>query len=186
MKCKIDNEVMMKNIINTIKNGGIGILPTDTLYGLVGSALNKKSVERIYAVRKRERNKPFIILISSLTDLSIFGIKLNKRTKNVLKKLWPGPVSVILPLPTNRQGARKLSYIHRGTNTLAFRLPKPLWLRKLLKKTCPLVAPSANIAGKSPAQTAKEARAYFGNNVDFYIGRGTCAHAPSSLVEIKR
>lgn len=168
-------------IIKIIKKGGIGVMPTDTLYGLVGSALDKKVVERIYQVRKRELNKPFIILISSLKDLDIFGIRLNTRTTDLLKKLWPGPISIILSCKN-----KKLVYLRRGAETLAFRLPKPVWLRKILQKTGPLVAPSANIAGEPPALTIEEARKYFGGNVDFYINRGELDNPPSSLVEIKR
>lgn len=171
----------MTDEIKIIKNGGIGILPTDTLYGLVGSALNKKTVERIHKVRKRELDKPFILLISSLSDLATFGVKLNERTKNLLKKLWPGPVSVILPCDN-----KKFFYLHRGAKTLAFRLPKSELLHEFLRKTGPLVAPSANISGMPPALTISEARKYFGDKVDFYFDIGKLSNPPSSLVEIKR
>ncbi len=156
-------------------------MPTDTIYGLVGSALDKKVVERIYAVRKRDLNKPFIILIGSLKDLDIFGAKINERTENLLKKIWPGPTSVVLPCKN-----KKFAYLHRGSETLAFRLSKPLWLRKMLRKTGSLVAPSANISGKPPALTIKEAKKYFNGNVDFYVDGGKLISEPSSLIKIIR
>src|SRR3989344_4954201 len=87
-------------IIKILKRGGIGVLPTDTLYGLVGLALNKKTVELIYKVRKRNPKKPLIILISSLKDLELFGIRLSSPTKKILNKLWPGKVSIILDCPS--------------------------------------------------------------------------------------
>ena len=67
-----------KRIIKILKEGGIGVLPTDTIYGLVGLALNKKTVDRIYRVRKREKTKPFIILISNVKDLELFNIKIKQ------------------------------------------------------------------------------------------------------------
>lgn len=164
-------------------------MPTDTIYGLVGSALSKKAVERIYRVRQRERNKPFIVLISSFKDLKLFGVKVSKEHLKILKTLWlapsgvegPGPTSVILPVPN-----KKFSYLHRGANSLAFRLSKSKRLISVLEKTGPLVAPSANPAGKTPAPTIQAARIYFGDRVDFYINGGALRGRPSSIVEIKR
>lgn len=164
-----------------MKNDGIGVLATDTIYGLVGSALSKKAVSKIYALRKRDLKRPMIVLIGSLNDLKIFGIKLTLRLKSFLDKIWPGPVSIILPCP-----AQKFSYLHRGTKTLAIRMPAKKELIKLLKQTGPLVAPSANISGLAPAVNIKKAKEYFGNGIDFYADSGTIKGTPSILIEIKR
>ena len=181
-----------KDIINIIKNGGIGVMPTDTIYGLVGSAFSRKAVERIYRARKREKNKPFIVLIGSIKDLSRFGIRIDKRLRSFLEAAWDAvPTSIILPVKN-----KKFLYLHRGTSSLAFRLPKDKWLREFIKKTGPLAAPSANPAGFSPARNIKEAREYFGDRaclartggggVDFYLDRGTKKGSPSILIEIRR
>ncbi len=163
---------------------GIGILPTDTLYGVVGSAFSKKAVERIYKVRRRNPKKPCIILISSISDLQKFGISDAFIHTNglMLKKVWPGKVSIIFPLPKEVQ--KKFEYLHRATKALAFRLPKKKSLITLLKKTGPLVAPSANPEGKKPAETIAEAKKYFGNKVDFYISGGKKTGKPSKLVSL--
>jgi len=187
----------MVEIVQKIKKGSIGVIPTDTIYGLVGSALSKKAVERIYRVRGRDRKKPFIVLIGSFVDLKRFGVKLNPRTRLLLRILWEGPatrrgsprrnsgqagqVSVILPCKKNR-----FLYLHRGTKTLAFRLPKDKWLVRVLKRTGPLVAPSANVQHKQPAYTIREAKRYFGDRVDFYFDQGPKRGEPSSVIEIKR
>jgi L-threonylcarbamoyladenylate synthase len=170
-----------EKIVKILKEGGIGVLPTDTIYGLVGSALNKKTVERIYKVRKRERKKPFIILISDPQDLKIFGIKLKPFQKNLIKKFWPGPYSLIFDCKS-----KKFEYLHRGKRSLAFRVPKPKWLRKLLRKVGPLVAPSANLAGMPYAKTIKEAKKYFNESVDFYLDLGTINKKPSTIVDVRR
>lgn len=169
---------MKKNIIEILKRGGVGVMPTDTLYGLLGSALNKKTVERIYKLRKRDLSKPFIILISSLNELSQFGV--TDFPKQLLSKIWPGKVSVILPLSKNFS---KFKYLHRGTKKLAFRIPKSTFLIDLLKKTGPLVAPSANPQGKNPAKNTEEARKYFGGSVDFYTGKKILKSKGSTIIE---
>lgn len=80
--------------------------------------------------------------------------------------------------------SKKFEYLHRGTKTLAFRFPKKKSLVNLLEKTGPLVAPSANPQGLPPASTAKEAKAYFGETVDFYISGGKPRKKPSKIVRI--
>jgi L-threonylcarbamoyladenylate synthase len=173
--------MVRKEIIACVKSSGIGVLPTDTIYGVVGSALKPMAVERLYTVRGRQPKKPFIVLIASVADLALFGVHPATRTRALLSKLWPGPVSVILSCP-----GKKFAYLHRGTGTIAFRVPGSPKLRAFLKKTGPLAAPSANIAGKPPATTAREAYTYFKGTVDFYIDGGEHAGAPSSLIEVKR
>ena len=164
--------------VGILKAGGIGVLPTDTIYGLVGCALDRKAVERIYVAKKRAPAKPCIVLISEIADLQKFGVAPDAATSAVLRKLWPAPVSIILPCDR-----ADFEYLHRGTKTLAFRLPADVGLRELLVGTGPLIAPSANPEGLSPAKTINEARDYFNGNVDFYE-QGTTHEAPSTLVSI--
>lgn len=174
-----------------LKSGGVGVIPTDTIYGIAGSALNKKTVERIYGLRRRDPKKPMIILIGSINDLKLFGIRLHPRTKIILSKIWPNKVSVILPCPAkaSREGGlcknKKFAYLHRGTNALAFRFPKGKKLTDLLKKTGPLAAPSANWEGYECSKTVKEAQKYFGGKIDLYVDSGTKRSLPSTLIEIK-
>ncbi|MEI7891377.1 MAG: L-threonylcarbamoyladenylate synthase [bacterium] len=162
-----------------LKSGGVGVLPTDTLYGIVASALDKKTVERLYLLRKRDLKKPMIILIASLNDLKKFEISLTLKKKKVLKDLWPGKVSVVFPCKQ-----KKLEYLHRGSGGLAFRFPLDDELTSLLKKVGPLVAPSANLAGKEPAADIAEAKKYFGEKIEFYVDAGKLKSKPSTLVKI--
>lgn len=169
-----------QQVQNTLEYGGVGILPTDTLYGLVASAFSKKAVARIYKVKKRNSRKPLIVLIGSFRDLARFGVKPAQETLKILRRVWPGTVSVILPCR-----GKKFLYLHRGTNTLAFRLPAKKSLRALLEKTGPLVAPSANPESKPPARTVFGAKKYFGDTVDFYVDGGTLTAKPSALIAIQ-
>lgn len=169
--------VKLNEIIKIIKDGGIGVLPTDTMYGIVGSAFNKKTVERIYEVRKRNKTKPLIILISSISDLKKFGVK--NVPEKFLKTLWPDKITVILPCKQ-----KKFEYLHRGTKKLAFRMPKDKWLQRFLAESGPMVAPSANIEGEKPSKNIKDAQKYFGANVDFYLDKGPMPIIPSTIIEI--
>jgi L-threonylcarbamoyladenylate synthase len=177
----VKKQITKLEIVETLKSGGIGVLPTDTMYGIVGSALNKKTVTEIYHLRYRAFHKPLIVLISSLEDLKLLGIKTTLAHKQILEQVWPGPVSVILPC-----FQKKFEYLTRGTKTIAVRLPKDNFLIDILKQTGPLVAPSANLSAQPPAKTIKEAKKYFGNQIDFYYGGGKKSVMPSTLIEIKK
>lgn len=172
---------LKREIAPILRNGGAGILPTDTLYGIVGSALNKKVIERIYRLRKRNLKKPMIIIISSFEELEKFNIEISKKQKKILKQVWPGKVSVVLECDSDN-----LEFLHRGTNSLAFRVPAEKWLRKFLKKTGPLVAPSANFEGEPPAKNKEEAREYFGDKIDFYIDLGELESEPSTIIKVDK
>ncbi|MEK7202798.1 MAG: L-threonylcarbamoyladenylate synthase [Patescibacteria group bacterium] len=163
-----------------LKQGAVGVIPTDTIYGIVGLALNKDVVEKIYKLKKRLQEKPMVILISSQDDLKMFGVKINFKQKKILEKFWPGKVSIILNCLL-----KKFSYLHKNTNSLAFRLPAKKEILKILSITGPLVASSANQEGCLPATTIAQAKKYFGNKV-FYFNKGKINSKPSTLIKLTK
>ncbi len=165
-----------------LKNDGVVVLPTDTIYGVVGSALSKRAVERIYKVRGRDKGKPCIVLISSYSQLQDFGVSLDQKQSTLLGAVWPGKVSVVMPCIS-----KQFSYLHRGTKTIAFRMvgPQNKNLYTLLQNIGPLVAPSANPQGLVPARNITEARKYFHERVDMYINGGTKESKASTLIEFQ-
>ncbi len=163
-----------------ILNGKIGVLPTDTIYGIHGLALNKEVVEKIYAVRDRNPAKPFIILISSIKDLELFDIQLSQKIKDFLQTIWPNKVSVVLPCPNP-----EFEYLHRGTNSLGFRVPNKDNLLQLLGKTGPLISTSVNPPSQEPAYTIQEAQDYFKDQLDFYLDEGRQQSSASTVIKIE-
>ncbi|MEK7169734.1 MAG: L-threonylcarbamoyladenylate synthase [Patescibacteria group bacterium] len=170
---------MNQSVARVLSIGGIAVIPTDTLYGVVARAHDKEAAARLFTLRRATTPKPFIILIDDISRLPEFGVRITPAEQTFLKKIWPGKVSVILPCWTKR-----FSYLHLGTNTLAFRLPKSKKLQKLLAETGPLLAPSANPEGQQPAKTITEAKKYFGNTVDAYFSAGRMSGEPSTLVSL--
>lgn len=177
-----------ENLIKTLSKNSVVIMPTDTIYGIVGKALNKEVVERIYKIRKRSPEKPCIILIGSIDELQKFSVKLTDGQKQVLEKYWSlgftenfrlEPVSIILDCNDDN-----LEYLHRGTNTLAFRLPISKILQNFLLQTGPLIAPSANTEGNPPSKNIIEAKNYFGNSVGLYIDGGEIETKASKLIKL--
>jgi len=166
---------LIKEIGESIKRGQIGIIPTDTIYGFACSVFNEKSIKKVYKLKKRSLKKPFIILISSIKDLHLFNIVPSQELKNY----WPGKVSIIIDCKE-----KKFKYLHRGKNSLAFRLPNNEELIKIIKISGPIISSSVNTEGNKPATNIKDAKKYFNDKVDFYIDKGTLKSKPSKIISL--
>lgn len=159
------------------KPGAVGIIPTDTVYGLVARAADPAAVERLYALKKRDA-KPGTLIAASIDQLAQLGIK--RRYLKAVEQFWPGAVSVIMPASDPH-----LRYLHQGKQALAVRIPDYPELLDLLAQTGPLQTSSANPAGLPTAQTIEQARAYFGDQADFYIDGGDLSgRQPSTVIRI--
>lgn len=169
-----------ENLINVLENGGVAVIPTDTIYGIVGQAINKSTVLRIYEIKKRVPDKPCIVLIGNIKELKKFSIILSEKQKDIINN-FSIPTSFILDCTDE-----KFSYLHRGTKTLAFRLPIQKELKDLLLKVGPLVAPSANIEGMSPAENITKAKEYFGDLVDLYVDGGEISGKASRVIKLNK
>lgn len=166
-------------IIEILTTGGVGVLPTDTLYGLTGSAFAADAVERIYTLKRRDPRKPLIVLISAIEDMERFGVVVSNELERTLTNYWPGPYTIILPTIDE-----EFEYLTRGTDSIAFRFPDDPELIEILEATGPLVAPSANIEGMEPAKTIAEARKYFGDQIDFYLDGGEKDGKASTIIRL--
>lgn len=169
---KFDGEVA-----GLLKNGAVGLMPSDTIYGLSGRALDQKTVERIYELKGRDQNKPFIVLISDLKMLDSLNVRYNKVITD--RGYWPGPLTVIFPAP------QAPDWLHIGTKTLAIRLPDNKQLLKLINQTGPLISTSANLQSQEPLTSASEAKAIFGERLDFYVDVGVRKSLPSTITKIE-
>ncbi len=165
-------------LVQCLLQGGIVIMPSDTIYGVFCNANLPQSIQRLRKIKNRGNDKGFIVLAGSINDVRNFGDP-GDETKNVFERYWPGPVSMIY------NPGIKYPDIQFNVDEIACRVPKNTEIRLLLEKTGPLCAPSANPNGLPPAKNIHEARAYFGDNVDMYIDGGTIENTkPSKLIRI--
>lgn len=169
-----------QNLIDILSKGGVVVMPTDTLYGIVGQAQSISTVSRIYNLKKRAPEKPCIILIGDIKQLDFFSVFLSEEQKEIIKS-FSVPTSIVLDCPDET-----FSYLHRGTKTLAFRMPVSQELQDLLLKVGPLVAPSANPEGLSPAKDISEAKKYFNDSVDLYMDGGEIAGKASRVIKLHK
>ena len=135
-----------------ISSGKIAAMPTDTIYGLIADAFNENTVKRIYTIKQRPQTETFIVLINKYKQLDLFLTQENiKRFMPVLSRVWPGPVTCILPADDKCP-----EYLKRN-DTIAIRMPDKHWFIKFLAAVeKPVVAPSANIHGAPPCSTPQQ------------------------------
>ncbi len=173
----IFDDLTDSNLVALLQRGSIGILPTDTVYGLVCIADQPAAVERLYELKHREQ-KPGTIVAASVDQLVKLGFK--RRYLRAVEQLWPGPVSIEQP-----NSNPDLRYLTQDTGRQAVRVVANKKLIDLMHETGPLLTSSANKPGAKPADTIEEAMAYFGNTVDFYVDGGNLANQkPSTLIRV--
>ncbi len=150
---KIEKDFSKKDleiIYNSLKNSEIVALPTDTVFGFSVLASDKEALKKIYSLKKRTKEKPFILLIANLNMLKKYCIVSNEQ-EDYLKKIWPGNITVVLE-------AKKSSLSHLSLNgSLAVRFPNSNFLNKFLEKTKEaIISTSANISGEKNCSSGEE------------------------------
>jgi L-threonylcarbamoyladenylate synthase len=161
-------------LVSLLQNGAIGLIPTDTVYGLVCSAKDSVAVGKLYALKSRD-HKPGTIVAANTEQLVDLGIK--RRYLKAVEDFWPGMVSIEIP--------HSISYLNQGTGRQALRITSNESLRSLLAKTGPLQTTSANLPGKPPANNIEEAQVYFKDSIDFYVDGGDLSNrAPSAIIRV--
>ncbi len=173
---KVFTDMHDPEVVELLQAGKVGVLRTDTLYGLVARADDEQAVQRIYHLKGRDGDKSPIVLVA---DKSQLFDEPSPEENSLLDKVWPGRVSVVLA--SNEAPL----WIRRRNQSVAYRMPAESGLRNLLEDTGGLIAPSANPQGEPPAMDADEAINYFGDDVDFYVDGGRVENgAPSRLLRI--
>ena len=144
--------------------------------GVLASASNIEAVNRLYAVRGRNPNKSCILLVSSADDIP--GLS-DEQRKIYSSMNFRAPTTVISQVSENY-----LPHLVRTNRTLAFRVIYRGLLLEIISQTGPLLAPSANPEGKTPARNVREAKRYFGNGVSLYLDNGTIDDVEPSRIII--
>ncbi|HEY5152535.1 MAG TPA: L-threonylcarbamoyladenylate synthase [Candidatus Saccharimonadales bacterium] len=160
-----------------LKPAAIGVIPTDTVYGLAARAADRAAADRLYKLKGRA-DKPGTLIAADLQQLEDLGLK--HRYLKAVEQFWPAAVSVVIPVSNP-----ELSYLHQGKMSLAVRIPDDAKLQKLLRQTGPLLTSSANHPGQTAAGTIEQAKLYFGQEADFYEDGGDLSNRePSTVIRI--
>ena len=161
-----------------IRSGGLVGIATETVYGIAVNAENAQAMKRLRSIKERGKNEPFTLLIAKKEQVSDYVDDLGGCGARLVERGWPGPLTLVFK--TGDKHTTKNLY-YRGT--IGLRCPDHAQTRRLLEAAnCPVVAPSANRKGKSPAVQAGEVMAELDGELDMVLDGGSCRYGKASTV----
>ena len=161
-----------------LRRGGLVAVPTETVYGLAGSALDEAAVRRIYEVKGRPEVKALSMMVPDESAMARWCVEVPRAAHHLAKRFWPGPLTIVL-----RAGGAIPAIMLAGGSTVGLRCPDhPLTLALLREADLPLAAPSANPSGAPSPKTADEVLTYFDGEIDAILDGGRCGIGRESTI----
>jgi L-threonylcarbamoyladenylate synthase len=164
----------------TLRRGGVVVVPTDTVYGLAARPDDRDAVEAVYRAKGRPEGMHLPVLAASIDQVSALGVEMTDAARALAGRWWPGPLTLAFGFGT---GADRPAWL-AGRDEVAVRLPDHDFLRDLLRVTGPLLVTSANAHGAPTPRAAGDVAASLGESVDLIVDGGPLTEVPSTLVNV--
>lgn len=153
-----------------LRRGKLVAIPTETVYGLAGNALDENAVASIFSVKQRPHFDPLILHFSDPSEIENYTKEFSGYAQSLAKAFWPGPLTLVL-----RKQPVVPYLCTAGLESVAVRVPNhPLTLALLQKLNFPLAAPSANPFGRTSPTTAEHVQQMLGNKIECILDGGPC------------
>jgi tRNA threonylcarbamoyl adenosine modification protein (Sua5/YciO/YrdC/YwlC family) len=170
---------LISKVVETLKNGGVVAYPTDTTYGIGCSIFSKKGIERIYAIKQRERKKPFSFICSDLSEIARYAQVSNYAFK-LLRRLLPGAYTFVM-----EANSVVPDLLLTKQKTVGIRIPDNKICLAIVKELGhPIVTTSANLSGEDPIGNPWQVECDLGKLLDLVIDGGDLSADVSSVVSI--
>lgn len=170
--------ISLSQAITLLREGEVISVPTETVYGLAACLDKACSIDQIFELKQRPRINPLITHLADSEDIKSYVKELPPQFEALAEAFWPGPLTLILPV-----GDAVPTVVRAGLPTAAFRVPSLSLTRELIRKTGPLVMPSANLSGRPSATRAEHVEEDFG--IDFpVLDGGACKRGVESTILI--
>ena len=138
------NYEKLKEPAKIIRDGGIVIFPTETVYGIGTNGLDEKAIKKIYEVKQRSFNKPISLLVNNIEMVNKIAKNISKLEYEIMETFFPGPLTIIL-----EKRSIIPNILTANTNTVGIRMPSSEIAKKLIEYAgVPIATPSANISGR--------------------------------------
>ncbi|MFA5084859.1 MAG: L-threonylcarbamoyladenylate synthase [Candidatus Omnitrophota bacterium] len=166
------DKIKISSAAKVIRAGGLVVFPTETVYGIAANLSDDKAMARLCKLKERPREKPFTVHISDEKMIRDMGCSVTDAARKLMDRFWPGPLTIIL----NSRHGKKVGF-RMPSNKIAFNI--------IESSGVPVVAPSANLSGRIPPNTASEAMIDMLESVDMVIDGGpTEMGAESTVVDM--
>ena len=170
---------LIEKVVDCLKNGGVIAYPTDTYYGIGCDIMNKKAIERVYTIKRRDKSKPFSFICSDLKHISDYA-KISNSAYRTLKRCLPGPYTFIF------EGSKMVPKIMlTKRKTAGIRVPDHQICMDIIKTLGnPVISTSANLPDEDPMSEAWMIEEAFSNQIDMVIDGGPVPNRPSSVISL--
>jgi L-threonylcarbamoyladenylate synthase len=162
---------------SAVKNGGLVVLPTDTVYGIGADAFDSSAVAALLSAKGRGRDMPVGVLVGSWHTIDGLALMVPQSTRDLIRAFWPGALSLVV-----RQAPSLQWDLGDARGTVMLRMPLHPVAIELLREVGPMAVSSANVSGRPPAVDAGEARNQLGDLVDVYLDAGPAAQQAASTI----
>lgn len=161
-----------------IKNGGLVLFPTETVYGLGANGLDENAVKKIYKAKGREQDNPLILHVSNFDMVSKIAKNISDIEYTLMKTFWPGPFTIILD-----RTEIVPDIVTAGLDTVGVRMPSGIIANKLISYAdVPIAAPSANVSGRPSGTNISDIFEELSDKVDYIVDGGECEVGLESTV----
>jgi L-threonylcarbamoyladenylate synthase len=160
-----------------VKNGGLVVLPTDTVYGIGADAFDSSAVAALLSAKGRGRDMPVGVLVGSWHTIDGLALMVPQSTRDLIRAFWPGALSLVV-----RQAPSLQWDLGDARGTVMLRMPLHPVAIELLREVGPMAVSSANVSGRPSAVDAGEARSQLGDLVDVYLDAGPAAQQAASTI----
>lgn len=155
----------LKEPAKIIKDGGIVVFPTETVYGIGVNGLNKNALKKLYEVKQRPLNKPISLLVNSIEMINQLTKNITKLEYALMKEFFPGPLTIIL-----QKKDIVPNILTANSDTVGIRMPSNKIALELIKYAgVPIATPSANLSGKPTGTNFKDIIKDFDGKADYFI-----------------
>lgn len=167
LRKKIDY-MKLEEPANIIKNGGIVVFPTETVYGIGADALNEDAVRKLYKAKERPLNKPISLLVSNIDMINQVAKDITELEYALIKEFFPGPLTIIL-----KKKNIISNIVTANQDTVGIRMPANEIALKLIDYAkVPIATTSANISGQPSGTDLKSIIKDFEEKIDYSINGG--------------
>ena len=167
-------------IVEIINSSGLVISPTDTVYGIMGDALNKESIKNVYDVKRRDYKKPLILLMSSIDMIKEYTLDISEDEMNLMKKFYPGCMTLLL-----KRNSKVDDMICNNGEYVGVRIPDNKDLLSIIEKLGrPVFSTSCNISGNDVVRSVDEIDEEIVSKVDYIYDGGYIDSVSSTVVRI--
>ena len=172
-----ERETAIEAAARAVQQGGLVILPTDTVYGIGADAFDHAAVQALLDAKGRGREMPPPVLVSAVTTLEALASGVPEYVDSLIEEFWPGPLTLVCT-----QQPSLTWDLGETRGTVAVRMPDHEVALALLERTGPLAVSSANLTGRPAATDAADADAMLGDRVDVVLDGGTSPQAEASTI----